>query len=55
MRFLDSICRLFRNDRLGDLSEGLDNFCRRFNLVENIEVRGHPVAPGKGARPPSTL
>ena len=55
MRFLNSIRLLLRSARLTGLSEGLDIFCRRFDLVESIEVRGHLVNLGKGARPPSTL
>ena len=55
MRFLNSIRLLLRSTRLTGLSEGLDIFCRRFDLVESIEVRGHLVDLGKGARPSTTL
>ena len=55
MMFLNNICLLFKSARVTGLLEGLDIFCHRFRLAENIEVRGHPAAPGKGPRPPSTL
>ncbi|XP_075302297.1 maestro heat-like repeat-containing protein family member 7 isoform X2 [Opisthocomus hoazin] len=38
MRFLDNIRLLLRTVQLTGLSEGLDIFCRRFRLVENIEM-----------------
>ena len=54
MRFLQSIRTLCRAARHKGLSQGLDVFCPRDELAENIRVRGHPAGLGKGARPPGT-
>ena len=52
LKFLESICILCRTARCRGLSEGLDVFCHSYELVENIKVRGHLAALGKGASLP---
>ncbi|XP_071659268.1 maestro heat-like repeat family member 5 [Patagioenas fasciata] len=38
MEFLKCIAMIFRDAAYNDLSQGLDLFCQRYELVENIEV-----------------
>ncbi|XP_071654726.1 maestro heat-like repeat-containing protein family member 7 [Patagioenas fasciata] len=38
MEFLKCIAMIFRDATYNDLSQGLDLFCQRYELVENIEV-----------------
>ncbi|KAM6238910.1 maestro heat-like repeat-containing protein family member 7 [Spheniscus humboldti] len=38
MRFLETICTLCKAARRKGLSQGLNAFCRRFELAENIKV-----------------
>ena len=50
IRFLEIICTLCKAARRQGLSQGLNAFCHRFELAENIKVRGHPAGLGRGAR-----
>lgn len=52
MRFLETICTLCKAARHKGLSQGLKAFCHRFELAENIKVRGHPVGLGRGGKLP---
>ena len=54
MEFLQCICILCRTTRRYGFTQHLHVFCHRYELAENIKVRGHPVALGKGARAPGT-
>ncbi|OPJ89888.1 hypothetical protein AV530_011569 [Patagioenas fasciata monilis] len=49
MEFLKCIAMIFRDATYNDLSEGLDLFCQRYELAENIKVSGDLTALGKEA------
>ena len=52
MEFLRSVCTLCRTAKQYDILQGLDVFCHSYELAENIKVRAHPAALGKGASLP---
>lgn len=54
IQFLETICTLSKAARHKGLSRGLNAFCHKFELAENIKVRGHPVGLGRAARSPGT-
>jgi len=49
MEFLESVIMVYRTAIHNDSPQGLDVFCHRYQLAENIQVRGHPSALGEGA------
>ena len=55
MQFLETICTLCKAARQSKgLSRGLNAFCHKFELAENIKVRGHLAGLGRAARSPGT-
>lgn len=49
--FLYKIMDLCMNTSFFGSSRRLIDFCRRYNLVERIQVRGHTVLRGRGKGP----
>lgn len=49
MQFLQTISTLSKAARDEGFSQELKQFYHQFQVAENIQVRGHPAALGKGA------